>query len=98
VADTKENKLSFEMGYTRDEFISLLTRQNTLKYKREGNLIHFYFANQTVELKLGEQTVRKIASLSLPILSVSFNFFTLNELEQKQLMKQFMLKFQRGGG
>ena len=86
------------MGFTRDEFIGLLTRQNTLKYKREGNLIHFYFANKTAELKLGEETVRQIASLILPRLTVDFNFSTLNELEQKQLMKQFMLKFNRGGG
>jgi len=86
------------MGFTRDEFIRLLTKQNTLKYKRQGNLIYFYVANKTVELKLGEQTVRTIASLSLPRLMVDFNFSTLTELEQKQLMKQFMLKFNRGGG
>lgn len=86
------------MGFTRDEFIRLLTKQSTLKYKREGNLIYFYVANKSVELKLGKETVRTIASLSLPRLSVDFNFSTLTELEQKQLMKQFMLKFNRGGG
>ena len=86
------------MGFTRDEFIRLLTKQDTLKYTRQGDLIHFYVANKAVALKLGEQKVRRIASLSLPRLAVDFDFATLNELEQKQFMKQFMLKFNRGGG
>jgi len=86
------------MGFTRDEFIGLLTRQETLKYEREGNLYYLHFANKVVTLRVGEERSRKVASLTLPRLSVDLDFSTLNELEQKQLMKQFMLKFNRGGG
>jgi len=98
VVEVKGKSLSLEMGFTRDEFVRLLTKQNTLEYMRQGNLVRFYFANKTVALQLGEQKVRRIASLSLPRLTVDFDFATLNELEQKQFMKQFMLKFNRGGG
>ena len=86
------------MGFSRDEFIRSLEKQTSLKYNRQGNHIQLYFANKTVLLTLGEQRFRQIASLRLPSLRVDFDFSALTELEQEQLLQQFLLKFNRGGG
>ena len=86
------------MGFSRDEFIRSLEKQTSLKYNRQGNHIQLCFANKTVLLTLGEQRFRQIASLRLPSLRVDFDFSALSELEQEQLLQQFLLKFNRGGG
>lgn len=86
------------MGFSRDEFIRSLEKQTSLKYNRQGNHIQLYFSNKTVLLTLGEQRFRQIASLRLPSLRVDFDFSALSELEQEQLLQQFLLKFNRGGG
>jgi len=86
------------MGFSRDEFIRSLEKQTSLKYNRQGNHIQLCFSNKTVLLTLGEQRFRQIASLRLPSLRVDFDFSALTELEQEQLLQQFLLKFNRGGG
>ncbi|MEW5012007.1 MAG: hypothetical protein RPR28_04005 [Cycloclasticus sp.] len=92
------SQFSLEMGFSRDEFIRSLEKQTSLKYNRQGNHIQLYFSNKTVLLTLGEQRFRQIASLRLPSLRVDFDFSALSELEQEQLLQQFLLKFNRGGG
>ncbi|MBL4743734.1 MAG: hypothetical protein JKX87_03720 [Cycloclasticus sp.] len=95
---SKSKIFSVEMGFTRQEFITLLENQDKLVYERAGNVVTFTFSNKTVRVTLGEEEVRRIASARIPMLEVSFNFLTTEKPEQAAFMKLFLTKFHKGGG
>lgn len=95
---TKTKVFDIEMGFTRQEFITLLELQNKLTYQRSGNQIQFKFADKTLLVILGEEGIRQIASARLPMLTVHFDCSAMEQLEQEQFMKLFLNKFHKGGG
>ena len=94
----KEKTFVLEMGFSRKEFIALLGSQNRLSFQRDSNVITFSLEGQVALLRLGEETVRKIASARLPQLNVAFNFSAMGDKQQAEFMKRFLLTFHRGGG
>ncbi|HIG78761.1 MAG TPA: hypothetical protein EYG50_08400 [Cycloclasticus sp.] len=94
----KEKSFSLEMGFSRKEFIALLDSQGKLIYERDENLITFILSDQQATITLGEEGVRRIASVRLPKLDVRFDLFNMDDDVQAQFMKTFLLKFHRGGG
>ncbi|MFT6624566.1 MAG: hypothetical protein ACJAZI_000633 [Cycloclasticus sp.] len=94
----KQKRFALEMGFSKEEFSKLLETQDKLIYQRDGNAIKFIFADQTVLVTLGDEEVRRLASIRLPFLHVTFDFSAMGELEQQQFMALFLLKFHRGGG
>ncbi|MDX2425494.1 MAG: hypothetical protein QNK15_04490 [Cycloclasticus sp.] len=94
----KQKRFALEMGFSREEFITLLEAQDKLIYQRDGNVIKFIFATQHALITLGDEEVRRVASIQLPLLHVNFDFSAMGELEQQQFMTLFLLKFHRGGG
>ena len=94
----KKKSFSLEMGFSRKEFIALLDSQNKLVYQRNGSSITFSLFEQQAVVTLGDEGVRRIASARLPKLDVSFDFSIMDDDEQAQFMKIFLLKFHRGGG
>ena len=94
----KAKQFSLEMGFSRQDFLTLLESQGKLLYSQEGNLIEFSFANQTVEVLIGGEGLRRFGSVKLPVLPLSFDFSNVGDIEQEQFMTLFLLKFQRGGG
>lgn len=94
----KEKQFSLEMGFSRKEFIALLDSQGKLIYERDKNLIMFMLSDQQATITLGEEGVRRIASVRLPQLDVRFDFSNMDDGVQAQFMKTFLLKFHRGGG
>lgn len=94
----KEKFFSLEMGFSRKEFITLLSRQNRLSYQRDSNVITFTIEGQKALLTLGEEKVRQIASARLPQLDVAFSFSAMGDQQQADFMKRFWLTFHRGGG
>ena len=86
------------MGFSREEFINLLEAQDKLIYQRDGNVIKFFFAAQHALITLGDEEVRRLASIHLPLLYVNFDFSEMGDVEQQQFIQLFLLKFHRGGG
>lgn len=86
------------MGFSREEFIKLLEAQDKLIYQRDGNVIKFIFAAQHALITLGDEEVRRVASIQLPLLHVNFDFSEMGDVEQQQFIELFLLKFHRGGG
>lgn len=95
---SKNKVFSIEMGFTRQEFITLLDNQDKLIYERTGNVVNFKFSDKTVRVTLGGEGVRRIASARIPMLDVSFDFLTIEKSEQAAFMKLFLTKFHKGGG
>ncbi|MDF1689423.1 MAG: hypothetical protein V2J13_06265 [Cycloclasticus sp.] len=94
----KAKLFSLEMGFSRQDFLTLLNSQDKLLYSHEGELIVFSFANQSVDISLGEESIRHFGSAKLPMLPVTFDFSNMGDNEQEEFMTLFLLKFQRGGG
>jgi len=94
----KAKQFSLEMGFSRQDFLDLLESQDKLLYSQEGNLVKFSFANQSVDVSMGDESMRRFGSVKLPVLPLSFDFSNMGDDEQEKFMTLFLLKFQRGGG
>lgn len=94
----KAKQFSLEMGFSIQDFLELLESQDKLVYSQEGNLVKFSFANQSVDVSMGDESMRRFGSVKLPVLPLSFDFSNMGDDEQEKFMSLFLLKFQRGGG
>lgn len=94
----KAKQFSLEMGFSRQDFLTLLKSQDKLRYSHESNLVKFSYSNQLVNVSMGEEGMRRFGSVKLPTLPLSFDFSNMGDDEQEKFMTLFLLKFQRGGG
>lgn len=91
--------LSREMGLTWEDFVrSLPSAIAPLTYQVEGRLFTIEHPNGSVVIALGETGERRIASLSLPVTPVDFQFNGLDEAARGLFIQRFDRYFQRGGG
>ncbi|MCW8882025.1 MAG: hypothetical protein OQL17_02340 [Sedimenticola sp.] len=91
--------LSRDMGLTLEDFIrSLPSAIAPLTYQVEGRQFTIEHPNGSVVIALGETGERRIASLSLPVTPVDFQFNGLDETARSHFMQRFDRYFQRGGG
>jgi len=91
--------LQREMGCTRAEFMAWLpgaTRRAPLQI--EGDRITVITHGGCVEISLQERPPRRLVSMELPVLAVSFSFRGLDELTRDDFLAYFDLYTQRGGG
>lgn len=92
-------RFSKEMGFTREEFERTLPAAlNQRVFTKTAGGFHAAIDGGSLELTVSEQKYRKIASISLPYLTVDFCFDGLSESEVEETMRFFDLRFQRGGG
>ncbi len=93
------HSFSREMGFTREEFDRILPAAlDDRPFKSEGGNVTLAVASGTMTLDISEQKYRKIASISLPYLEISFSFENMDESEIAETMRYFDLRYQRGGG
>ena len=86
------------MGLTHAEFFRSLPPAIDHPYTVEGRRVVVEHGSGHVELELGPQQDRRIASLRLPYVVVRFTFAGVPEAERTQFMARFERYFQRGGG
>ena len=92
-------RLCRDMGLTLNDFIrSLPSAVAPLTYRVEGRVFSITHPNGSITIALGETGERRIASLSLPVTPVEFEFVGLDEAARSQFMLRFDQYFQRGGG
>jgi len=95
---SKSKIFQMEMGFTRTEFITLLDHQNKLIYQRDANRVCFRFLDKVAVVKLGEESIRRIGSAEIPMLTVDFDCVDMEKSEQEQFLKLFLATFHKGGG
>jgi hypothetical protein len=90
---------SREMGFTANEFERTLPAAlNHRPCDKTPTGYRVAIDAGTMELAVSEQKYRKIASISLPYLSIDFTFDGLSDTQVQEVMRYFDLRFQRGGG
>ena len=103
VPDPAQTVLVREMGCTMAEFARWLpgaTRHAPLVSQADGDgmrhrlLVH----DGTVEIALQPQPPRRIASIVLPVLRVSFRFADLDSAQRCEFLRTFDDYTRRGGG
>ena len=97
--DSVPAKFSREMGLTFNEFLRTLSAAiDPLTFRLDGRVVTIVDPAGTILIDLHETGERKIASLSLPVTRVDFQFIDLDEKRRKVFMDRFDLYFHRGGG
>lgn len=90
-----------EMGYSRREFLKALPAAiDHRTVEAEGNTLTILLQapDQIMRIQLGEERVRKIALLALPILDVEITIEGVEGDALRQIVRRFDLALQKGGG
>ncbi|MBL1142397.1 MAG: hypothetical protein HND53_10235 [Proteobacteria bacterium] len=89
-----------EMGISNKEFYRLLPQAlKNMDYEIiNDNLINANYAGGKIEIEHGVEQKRKIASLELPVLHVTFTFADISPDNIELFNTKFSQVYQRGGG
>ena len=88
-----------EMSITHKDFFRLLPiALKGLDYQINANEVNVSAFNGTFLIELGDERQRKIASLTLPVLDVSFDFRGIAAEDVDSFLSKFWHVYQRGGG
>ena len=91
--------LTREMGYTHDEFIANFAAvANALPYEMHAQCIELKEASGRLVIELGDEQYRKLASLTIPFMKVTFKFFNYSQSARDKFLKRFDLHYHKGGG
>jgi len=94
-----EIKFDREMGFKESEFLRIFpVAINGARHQIHGRQIRVEMNPGELFVELGVQQYRKIASISLPYLKVSFAFRGASQQQVDEFIKYFDLRYQRGGG
>jgi len=98
-ASGTDGRLEREMGFSHSEFIRLLPRAlDTLPWQRQGLRIVITVGAGEVVIELGEQRIRQIALLSLPLIPVTISWRGLADGAFAAFLERFDSYYRRGGG
>lgn len=87
------------MGFTRAEFLQLLPAALCgYAYTQDDNHIHVTLEGKSLRITLGEEQVRRIATLALPYIGVTFAYPGVEEADFQTFLRQFDLYYRKGGG
>jgi hypothetical protein len=64
----------------------------------DNPLLQFPWSGGMVEVHLGPEAVRRLGMMAIPTTRVVLVFKGLNADERREFIRQFDLRFQRGGG
>jgi len=88
-----------EMTITHREFLRLLPKAlNGLSYQKDENQILIKDGDGLICIKLSAESIRKIASLTLPMTFVHIELQGFAESAAQRFMSRFDLAYQKGGG
>ncbi len=88
-----------DMGITHDDFFRLLAKA-LAQYPYQISMPDIYveLPAGTLTICLGDESVRKIAALSLPMTQIAFTFEGVTDQTIELFFKRFDLSYHRGGG
>ena len=87
------------MTITHGDFFRLLPMAvNGLPYNISGNLVSIDDQDRSIRIVLGDETSRKMAALTLPVIQISIEFKGYEDKQIDIILKRFDLAYQKGGG
>lgn len=87
------------MGISYKDFLRLLPiALKNIEYQLVERLITFEYKSGNIDIELGPERERKIASLVLPTMNIVFKFSDLTPNEITEFLEKFDRTYQRGGG
>ena len=90
---------SREMTITHKEFLRLLPKAlNGRHFTKNGNQIVIDDEGILLHINLSKESVRNIASLSLPTTAVKIELIDMQEKDASKFMARFDLAYHKGGG
>lgn len=99
-SSSKVTVIKKEMGLTHREFYTELP--NLLAgtpCRQTGDTIHFQDHGRSVEIVLGEQGFRELShSMRMPVTPVTLRLYDFPDDEVDTFVRQFNLRFMKGGG
>ena len=98
---TRPEAITFEkeMGLTHAEFFRSLSRAlGTSDYRVDGHAVQLTDGCRRLEITLGEESVRRIALMAVPVTKVRLTFSGYGPDEVAAAVTQFDRIYQRGGG
>ena len=88
-----------EMTITHKDFLRLLPKAiGGLSYQLNDKQIDIVDAGRSIRIKLSKESIRKIASLSLPVTRLRMELRDFTQSESVIFMSRFELAYQKGGG
>ena len=94
-----EHTFEREMTISHSDFLRILPKAlKSYLYQQEGNVIIVTLDDGEISIKLSDERLRQIASLSLPVVDVTFTLKNVVEITKNEFFRQFDRAFQRGGG
>ena len=94
-----KDEFVIEMGYSRKEFIrNFSSMAGDLPYQIKQNTIQLQQADRQLLITLGADQPRKIASLTIPRIAVTFQFSGYSTVELERFMENFRRHYHKGGG
>ena len=94
-----EHTFKREMTISHNDFFRILPYAlKSYRYEQEGNVITVTLDDGEISIKLSDERLRQIASLSLPVVDVTFTLKNVVEITKNEFFRQFDRAFQRGGG
>jgi hypothetical protein len=88
-----------EMGITHHAFIRTL--KNAVEgrnYEVTGQNVVINDGERSIEVQLGDEWQRKIATISMPVTNVVWTFVGHTQEEAQAIMGRFDIFYRRGGG
>ena len=98
--DTPCFRYCADMGFSRKELVKGLPAA-VLPYHvvdAGAKAIHITMGDQRVILTTGPDQFRAIASMRIPVLAVSLEFYHFNQDQYDQFMRRFKKYLHKGGG
>lgn len=87
------------MGYTHNEFISNFSAvANGLPCQIHSQYIELNDGSGRIVIELGDEQSRKLGSLAIPYMTVTFKFYNYTESSRDEFIQRFDLYYHKGGG
>ena len=88
-----------EMTSSLNEFFRLIPKALIdIEYAISDNKVKFSYEGGQICIDPGEEKVKQIASLKMPLLHVNFHFDSVSEDNTALFLDHFFKVYQRGGG
>ena len=94
-----------QMGFTHLELIKSLASavapyqvSTAQAARREERRFNITLDDRTARLTMGEEKIRRIASLELPVVDVKIEFEHFSQAERNEFLDRFKKYLHRGGG
>ena len=87
------------MSYTHNEFISNFSAvANGLSCQIHSQHIELNDGTGRIVIELGDEQSRKLGSLAIPTMTVTFKFYNYTESARDEFIQRFDLYYHKGGG